>query len=86
VDDHEQLLAGKTSNTPDAGWNVVLMTDHKSTNNYISHSALIEVNSDGSCTLYQHSSSSPSVENYSSVGAFQNAYGYNDFDYYNIRQ
>jgi len=82
VDQHEKKLEGKKTNVPQTGFSVVLMTDHKPTNNFISHTGILELHSDGSCTLYQHSRSSELKENYSSIQQFQNTYGYNDFDYY----
>ncbi|AEJ20317.1 hypothetical protein [Gracilinema caldarium] len=82
VDQHEKMLEGKTANVPQTGFSVVLMTDHKPTNNFISHTGILELHSDGSCTLYQHSRSSELKEDYPSIQQFQNTYGYNDFDYY----
>ncbi len=79
---HEQALEGQTTNTPDNGWSVVLMTD--SDKYSINHTGLIRVNDDGSCDLYQNSKYNPYEEHYSSVKEFENAYAYNDFDYLHV--
>lgn len=84
VADHEKKLAGKTTDYASTGWNVVLMTD---SNKYsINHCGLANVQSNGTVLFYQNSKSvgGPSVEQYSSVSAFQKAYAYSDFDYYKI--
>ena len=80
---HEEALEGLTTDSPVAGWSVVLMTD--SDKYSINHTGLIKVNDDGSCDLYQNSKYNKYHEHYSSVTAFESAYAYNDFDYLKVK-
>ena len=80
---HEEALEGLTTDSPGVGWRIVLMTDSDIYS--VNHTGLLKVNEDGSCVLYQNSKYSPSHEDYSSVSAFESAYGYNDFDYLKVK-
>jgi len=84
VADHETKLRSKTTDVAGSGWSVVLMTD--SDKYSINHCGLANIQKDGTVLFYQNTKSAngASVEKYSSVTEFQNAYAYNDFDYYKV--